>query len=143
MQDDDPIIPEAGYRQLVASVTSGEGRMCGIEGRRPDAENRYNVRAAYGDVPILIGHCAVFHRELLAHVFECESHFLKAFGWLPRIYGDDIFLSYCALNLYGRMNLAIKTRVDRLPDPHALSRHPNHLASRTKAMRCCQQLFCQ
>lgn len=140
-QDDDLIVSESGYRKLISHLIQEPQRMHGIEGRAADARNCYSTRSRYGDVPILLTHCVLFHRELIVHVLECETLFFNTFGWLPRHNGEDIFLSFCAMNLYGQMNLATNISVERLPARNSISRRPNHVATRTKVMRCCQELF--
>ena len=142
-QDDDVIIEEEGFETFWKFFNSDPERIYCASGRVPDADGAYNYISATGPVEVVITSSACVPRSLIPYVLSCEFDFYsqKEIKNKTNDFHEDIFLSYCAMSVFGQRNLQIPIKVKRLPDEHAIHRRPTHRSERTDMVRRCRRFF--
>ena len=142
-QDDDVIIEEEGFDTFWRFFKSDPERIYCASGRVPDADGGYNYINAKGAVEVVITSAACVPRSLIPYVLSCEFDFYSKYEikTMTNNFHEDIFISYCAMSVFGQRNLQIPIKLKRLPDKHAIHRRPTHRSERTEMVRRCRKYF--
>ena len=142
-QDDDIIIEEDGCDTFWRFFESDPERIYCASGRVPDSDGTYNYINATGPVEVVITSAACLPRSLIPYVLSCELDFYSKWELKNKTndFHEDIFLSYCAMSVFGQRNLQVPIKLKRLPDKHAIHRRPTHRSERTEMVRRCRRFF--
>jgi hypothetical protein len=139
LQDDDILVPEATVQALYETWRREPGVLHGTHGRQIDGQ-RYVLRDAYGVVDVVLTRCMIAHRDLCLEALRHQPCFADLRG-TPSGNGEDIVLSAVAFSRTRRGNRAYRLPFENLPEPHAISRRPNHQEHRNQVVRRCIDIF--
>jgi hypothetical protein len=140
--DDDLMAPAAtidelheGWREAPLSCHSPFGRNA--------LDGRYTKHRSFGPVEIVLTRLTMTHRDVCVHALSRTPSFADIPG-VPVGNGEDIILSYAAMDLSRRLNRAWDLPTTDLGEDRNVSihkRYPEHLAHRARVIRRCRTVF--
>ena len=148
LADDDLLVPEATLQVLHAAWARRPEIVHGLHGRK--VREGYTPGTVYGDVEVVLTRFALVDRRYCAIAL---SH-IDAFEHLdaePRGNGEDIILSFVAMDASGVLNRAHRLPHENIPDgcsdddsvgPLAIhKRFPRHWEHRSQIVAICRHRF--
>lgn len=140
--DDDIVAPEATLKELYNNWMKQPYSCHTAFGRNPKNGN-YSKNTQYGPVEISLTRYILVHRAVCVHALSKIPLFEDIKG-IPVGNGEDIILSYAAMDYSGKLNKAYKLETQDLyhKDEHAIShRFPDHDAHRSRIIKKAYQVF--
>jgi hypothetical protein len=152
-QDDDWLISDLVFKQLLHQFTSAPELVHGIFGRDPKSDNTYalSYQTEESECEMITTAACFFRRNLVSRVFHLIEHpaiqqYQKEAVQLGTLAsnGEDILLSYAAMELSGRKNRCYGFPLTQLSDQdgNGLSEQRAHYEARTKLMQICREYLC-
>lgn len=140
--DDDLDAPEAVLNQLYVEWARRPGVCHTLFGRNSSAAGQYTTDLAFGPVEIALTRYTMVDRKICAHALAHTPRFTDLPG-VPVGNGEDIILSYAAMDIAGRPNQAHRLPANELGQDAASIhlRYPAHIAHRTQIIARCREVF--
>lgn len=135
LQDDDLVVPESTIDTLYEHWRAEPGVIHGTQGRCLTG-GVYRAHDKFGAVDVVLTRCLIIHRDLCLEALRYWPFFRHLAGD-----GEDIVLSAAAYARTRRPHRAYDLAYKNLPEPHALSRKPDHIRNRTAFARRCTEVF--
>jgi len=140
--DDDIIAPYETIKTLFYNWNNKPNICHSAFGRNPKG-GKYSMDTRFGPVEIMLTRFVMVHRSICVHALSKTPKFTDIPG-KPEGNGEDIILSYAAIDLSGKLNRAYELETKDLiqDDEYAINkRFPEHIAHRTKIIKRCRQVF--
>lgn len=144
LTDDDIELTPAALAALSAAWEAEPDIVHGILGRRPAADGTYSTLsyADRGPCEVVLTRAAVASRWLCGAALANGARVLDEHPGQPRGNGEDIVLSYTALQASGRLNrvypdLPYRNLAGAFAPESISVRYPGHAAHRTAVVRWC------
>lgn len=140
--DDDLEASEAVLNQLHVQWSRRPEVCHTLFGRNSSAAGEYTTNLAFGPVEIALTRYTMVHRRICIHALARTPQFADLPG-VPVGNGEDIILSYAAMDTSGRANQAHRLPANELGQDAASIhlRYPAHIAHRTRIIRRCREVF--
>ena len=140
--DDDLDASEAVLNQLHMQWSRRPEVCHTLFGRNSSAAGRYTTDLAFGPVEIALTRYTMVHRRVCVHALAHTPRFTDLPG-VPVGNGEDIILSYAAMDLSGRPNQAHRLPANEVGQDAASIhlRYPGHIAHRTQIISRCREVF--
>jgi hypothetical protein len=141
--DDDIIAPEETLNTLYEKwKLSPFNCHSATYGRNPK-NGEYSLNSHYGNVEIMLTRYTMTHRKLCVHALSKIPEFYDIPG-KPFGNGEDIILSYAAMEFSGKLNRAYPLKTENLAedDENAINkRYPEHQKHRTQVIHRSKKVF--
>ncbi len=140
--DDDIMAPETTLKELFKHWQKQPYSCHTSFGRNPK-NGQYSKNTQYGPVEISLTRYVLIHRAVCVHALSKVPLFDDIRG-IPVGNGEDIILSYAAMDYSGKLNRAYKLETKDLyhKDEHAIShRFPEHDAHRSRMIQRAYKVF--
>ena len=142
--DDDILAAESTLIQLYGKWKDNPYSCQTMFGRNPK-HGEYSMNTQYGPVEIVLTRYVMVHRDVAVYALSKTPQFSDLPG-KPMGNGEDIILSYAAIDYSGKLNQAYKMETTDLieDDEHAINtRFAGHIKHRTKIIQRCKNVFRQ
>ena len=142
--DDDILAPEETLKVLYEKWQKKPGVCHSPFGRNPK-NGEYSMNSQFGPVEIMLTRYVLVHREVAVYALSKTPEFADLPG-VPVGNGEDMILSYAAIDHSGKLNMAYRMETEDLyeEDEHAINtRFPGHIEHRTKIIQRCKDVFRQ
>lgn len=149
-QGDDWVVSPPVIRTLSQHHLQYPESIHGIFGRDPTRQNRYADEYDYHtrQCEMVLNSACIYPRLLLPFVFQLKelSWYKEWEAWVianggSPWNGEDIMLSYVAMNLSHRKNFIHRLKIEALPDNDAICKLPFHYEARTRLMQLLRTHF--
>lgn len=140
---DDDILAPPDTLKFLFDKWNKEPTICHTAFGRNPKDNEYSMNTQFGTVEIVLTRFVIVHRIICVHALSKIPEFSDIPG-KPVGNGEDIILSYAAIDYSGKLNRAYKLETEDLykDDEHAIStRFSNHITHRTKVIERCKAVF--
>jgi hypothetical protein len=143
--DDDITAPEITLITLYEHWKKQSFSCHTLFGRNPK-KGKYSLNTQWGLIEIVLTRYVMVHREVCVHALSKTPKFADLPG-IPVGNGEDIILSYAAIDFSGKLNRAYKMATENFgdgDDEFAINkRFPGHLEHRHNIIKRCRQVFVQ
>lgn len=141
--DDDLVVADETLEELYGHWCRRPGLCHALFGRCFGPRGEYNTRVVYGPVEMVLTRYAMVHRRVCVHALSKTPAFADLPG-VPVGNGEDIILSYAAMDLSGGLNRAYNRSLIDLGQDENVSihrRYPGHVEHRSRVIRRCRRVF--
>ena len=140
---DDDIMAPVETLNVLFQKWRKEPMICHTAFGRNPKNGEYSMNTQYGTVEIVLTRFVMAHRRVCVHALSKIPEFADMPG-KPVGNGEDIILSYAAIDYSGKLNRAYDLETKDLfdDDEHAINaRFAGHIAHRTKVIQRCKTVF--
>jgi len=135
-QDDDILVPDETFYQLIKYQLQKKNAIHGIFGRYIDSETLYNIQKVYSEVPIVLTRILICNKKLMNIVLKEKSKidlYVKKKS-KPYWNGEDIFLNIISMHYNQNINYAYPLKYADIKDKENLgiSDQKSHLKYRVE-----------
>lgn len=140
--DDDVMGTESTLNELYQNWGRNPFSCHTMFGRNPK-NGEYSLNSHYGQVQIVLTRYVMVHRKVAVHALTKIPEFADIPG-VPVGNGEDIILSYAAIDYSGKLNRSYRMKMEDLDleKEFAISRRfPGHIEHRSKIIQRCKMVF--
>lgn len=140
---DDDILAPSETLNVLFEKWKREPTICHTAFGRNPKDGEYSMNTQFGTVEIVLTRFVMVHRRVCVHALSKIPEFADIPG-KPVGNGEDIILSYAAIDYSGKLNRAYDLETEDLyeDDEHAINkRFADHIAHRTRIIQRCKAVF--